>query len=128
MTVELRRLALFATLFTAAGFIAACGKPEAEEEDAGVPDYSCLDDSDCPGEHPSPTVTPSTPRGAVGRSKTDCSAEVRGQYALDDCVGNLGCQCDEGSCVASLCSADVDCGYDWHLPQRYVHSDGAGGL
>ncbi|MBX5484900.1 MAG: hypothetical protein IRZ16_24020 [Myxococcaceae bacterium] len=44
------------------------------------------------------------------RTKADCSAEVRGEYALDYCSGNLGCECDEGSCVAALCSADSDCG------------------
>lgn len=44
------------------------------------------------------------------RTKADCSGEVRGEFALPYCEGNLGCQCDEGTCVAALCSADADCG------------------
>jgi hypothetical protein len=110
MTVELRRLAVVATLFTAAGFIAACGKPPAVQPDSGVVDESCLDDTDCPGENLFYCDTIDSTCKPSCRSKADCSADVRGQYALDYCAGNLGCQCDEGSCVASLCSADVDCG------------------
>ena len=32
--------------------------------------------------------------------KSDCGAAARGQYALAYCATGLGCQCDEGRCVA----------------------------
>jgi hypothetical protein len=45
------------------------------------------------------------------RTREDCSAAKRGPYALNECDSNpLGCQCDTGKCVPSLCSRDEDCG------------------
>jgi hypothetical protein len=45
------------------------------------------------------------------RTREDCSAARRGPYSLNECDSNpLGCQCDTGKCVPSLCSRDADCG------------------
>ena len=45
------------------------------------------------------------------RTREDCLAARRGPYSLNECDSNpLGCQCDSGKCVPSLCSRDADCG------------------
>lgn len=113
------RLALFAGLASLSLALTACPGPTPGGEDGGPPvepcdanagDCTCVVDEDCPD----PALffcnqTTSTCQPAC-RSKTDCTSAVRGEFALAYCDGNLGCQCDEGTCVAALCSADVDCG------------------
>ncbi|MFT3836029.1 MAG: hypothetical protein QM723_03400 [Myxococcaceae bacterium] len=70
----------------------------------------CFADSDCPDPQlffcnsANSTCEPSC------HNKGDCSDATRGQYKLDYCGGTLGCQCDEGRCVAGLCGSDSDCG------------------
>lgn len=108
------RLALFASL-AALGMFAStgCGKSDTTTPDAGGgggSDGSCLEDSDCPDQQLFFCNQLTSKCEPSCHSKEDCSAAVRGEFALDYCAGNLGCQCDEGKCVASLCSADVDCG------------------
>ncbi|MDP1823681.1 MAG: carboxypeptidase-like regulatory domain-containing protein [Archangium sp.] len=76
----------------------------------GVP-VNCIEDSDCP----SPTLffcnTVLSVCQPACRVRADCAAAVRGPFALAYCDQNpLGCQCDEGQCVASVCGRDADCG------------------
>ncbi|MDC0707795.1 carboxypeptidase regulatory-like domain-containing protein [Stigmatella sp. ncwal1] len=76
-----------------------------------APRGPCTVDEDCPD----PALffcNPATSRcEASCRTQVDCGADRRGQYALGDCDRNpLGCQCDQGKCVASLCSVDAVCG------------------
>src|SRR4051812_10526536 len=106
------RLALLAGI-AAIGFLAACGGSKPGPTDAGGGNGGtgdCLDDNDCADpalffcNQATSKCEPSC------HSKDDCGAAKRGEFALDYCAGNLGCQCDEGKCVASLCSADADCG------------------
>jgi hypothetical protein len=86
------------------------GLPDAGLPDSGLPGGLCLDSTDCP----SPTlffcnfVTSQCEPSC--RTQADCSAAVRGQYALSQCAGVLGCQCDQGVCVPAQCSVDGDCG------------------
>jgi len=92
--------------------LAAC--PPATKPDGGTPQdagNTCADAIDCPDpqlfacNQTTLTCEPSC------RVKTDCLAAARGQYALDYCDSSArGCECDEGKCVASLCSSDTDCG------------------
>lgn len=92
--------------------LAAC--PKAPKPDGGTPvdgGNTCADAIDCPDpqlfacNQTTLTCEPSC------RVKADCTAASRGPYALDYCDSSArGCECDEGRCVASLCSSDVDCG------------------
>jgi hypothetical protein len=107
------RLAFLAGL-VAAGLLAGCGGDKTNTDggtktDAGQSE-SCLDDTDCPDTSLFFCNTLTSKCEAACRVKDDCGAAKRGEYALDYCSGNLGCQCDEGKCVASLCSTDADCG------------------
>jgi len=70
----------------------------------------CIEDIDCPDPQLFFCNTTTSKCEPSCRVKEDCSAARRGQYALDYCNGSLGCECDEGKCVGSLCSADSDCG------------------
>lgn len=76
----------------------------------------CVEDSDCPDPQFFFCNTVTSQCEPSCRSAQQCNpASVNGgtrpsQYALDFCNGSLGCQCDEGKCVGSLCSADSDCG------------------
>ena len=82
----------------------------------GTGSGDCVDDTDCadPLYFFCNTVTSKCEQSC--RTAAQCNpASVNGgqrpaQYALDFCTGTLGCQCDEGKCVGSLCSADSDCG------------------
>lgn len=47
---------------------------------------------------------------AACRTRAECGAESRGEYALAFCEGPMGCQCQEGRCVQAMCSVDPDCG------------------
>ncbi|MFL5318723.1 MAG: hypothetical protein ACJ790_03635 [Myxococcaceae bacterium] len=107
------RLALLASM-AAIGIIAAgCGGTKAKPDaggGAGGGSDSCLDDTDCPDSNLFFCNQLTSKCEPSCHSKDDCGAAKRGEFALDYCAGNLGCQCDEGKCVASLCSADADCG------------------
>ena len=70
----------------------------------------CFEDIDCPNAQLFFCNTTTSKCEPACRTPADCTATVRKQYALDYCASGLGCQCDEGKCVGSLCSADVDCG------------------
>ena len=91
----------------------ACG-PTPPKADGGTGGdggaKGCFDDSECPNAQLFFCNTTTSTCEPSCRSKADCSAAVRGQYALMYCASGLGCECDEGKCVGSLCSADVDCG------------------
>ncbi len=106
------RLAMLASLASVL-LLAGCPGSDTPTPDGGITgggDF-CIEDADCPD----PALffcnsTTSTCQPAC-RTKADCSSSVRAEFALDYCDSNpLGCQCDQGACVASLCSADVDCG------------------
>jgi hypothetical protein len=89
----------------------ACNTTSQPPFDGGP--QGCLLDTDCPDRvlFYCDTVTAQCLPGCVNRE--DCSAARRGQYALPECStdgGGLGCQCDEGRCVVSLCSSDAECG------------------
>ncbi len=114
-----KRLALLASLAAGAFALAACGGDDPDNTDGGPgtvtcnpieEECECIESTDCIDDElffcnqTTFTCQPSC------RSKADCSAEARGEYALSFCEGNLGCVCDEGTCMASLCSADADCG------------------
>ncbi|ADO72276.1 Ig-like domain-containing protein [Stigmatella aurantiaca] len=76
-----------------------------------APQGACTVDEECPD----PAIffcNPVTSRcEASCRTQADCGAARRGQFALGDCDRNpLGCQCDQGKCVVSLCSVDAVCG------------------
>lgn len=110
---EFNRLALLAGLASVALIGAACGPPETTPDggtDGGPVDETCVDDTDCPDPDLFFCNTTTSTCQPACRAKADCTAEVRGEFALTECEGNLGCQCDEGACVAALCSADADCG------------------
>lgn len=76
----------------------------------GGPTDECFEDVDCPDPRFFFCNTTTSMCEPSCRQKNDCTATERGQYALDYCAGNLGCQCDEGKCVAGLCGSDSDCG------------------
>lgn len=90
------------------------GCPTPSKVDAGVDgggtDNSCIDAQDCPNTQFFDCDTSKSQCVPACRTKADCSAATRGQYALPECAGALGCQCDEGRCNSALCSADSDCG------------------
>ena len=108
---------LWTAIAAAALALTACGGPALSKTDAGAKDAggtgdgSCVMQEDCVG-------------GDVGlmdcvnykcvpfcRTKEDCAIGKRGAaFDLPECDVGLGCQCDNFSCVAQLCSADVDCG------------------
>ncbi|XXF75011.1 carboxypeptidase regulatory-like domain-containing protein [Myxococcaceae bacterium GXIMD 01537] len=70
----------------------------------------CTVDQDCPDAALFICNTALSQCEPACRTREDCGAARRGQYALADCEANaLGCQCDVNRCVASLCSADADC-------------------
>ncbi|MBI3181955.1 MAG: hypothetical protein HYZ28_07405 [Myxococcales bacterium] len=102
------RLGLLAALGL---LLSACPPPPTKGDggvDAGTED--CIEDADCPDPNLFYCNQSTSKCEPACRTKNDCTAEVRKDWALDYCGGNLGCQCDEGKCVASLCSADPDCG------------------
>ncbi len=75
------------------------------------PNAPCTVDEDCPDPSLFFCNKVASRCEPACRAREDCSAARRGPYALDECDSNpLGCQCDTGKCVASLCSRDADCG------------------
>ncbi len=106
------RLALLAGLASAV-LLVGCPGPETPNADGGTGggEESCIDDSDCPDEDLFFCNTTTSTCQPACRTRADCGKDVRAEFALGYCDSNsLGCQCDEGACVASLCSADADCG------------------
>lgn len=88
----------------------ACPGAPGSEPDAGAPlVLPCAEDRDCPDlnrffcDRATATCAPAC------RVREDCGAAARGPYPVPGCDTALGCQCDEGRCVPSLCSADADC-------------------
>ena len=102
---------------SAACLLAACSgsvRPDGGVADAGG--QGCSDDLDCAPDGGSQglfrcNLTTFTCEPAC-RTRDDCSEAARGADALPECAGPLGCQCQEGRCVATLCSADSECAPD----------------
>ena len=97
----------------ALALVIACGPPSKPTDGGtggGGGSGGCFDDSECPDPKLFFCNTTTSTCEPSCRSKADCTAAVRGQYALGYCASGLGCECDEGKCVGSLCSADIDCG------------------
>lgn len=75
------------------------------------PGAACTVDQDCPDPALFFCNTAVSRCEAACRTREDCGAARRGAFALPECDTNpLGCQCDQGKCVVSLCSRDADCG------------------
>jgi hypothetical protein len=106
-----RHLMLCAALSGLALASTACSKKNTTIQDAGSDaGLACLSNADCPDPvlfYCNATTGQCDPSC---HQQSDCSASVRGPYAISYCDTNLGCQCDDGLCVAALCSADSDCG------------------
>ena len=113
------RKTLWATFAFLALSLTACPtppKPDGGTGGGGGSSGDCVDDTDCldPLFFFCNTVTSQCEQSC--RTAAQCNPPgmnggVRPTaYALDFCSGSLGCQCDEGKCVGSLCSADIDCG------------------
>ena len=91
------------------------GCPTTSKVDGGVTDggglaTSCIDAQDCADPRFFDCDRSRSVCVPACRTKEDCGAVSRGQYALTECAGALGCQCDEGRCNSALCSSDPDCG------------------
>lgn len=109
MTFFTRSLLLLGTVALCGGLF-GCPPPEKPKPPESTDGGACTEDSDCPDpaffecSSVSYTCVPSC------RTKADCTAAVRGEWAIPECEGGLGCECDEQQCVTKLCSADSDCG------------------
>lgn len=113
------RKTLWAALALLALSLMACPQPPPIKDGGtggGGGSGDCVEDSDCPDPQFFFCNTVTSQCEPSCRSAAQCNpASVNGgvrppAYALDFCTGSLGCQCDEGKCVGSLCSADSDCG------------------
>ena len=105
-------LVLVATL--AVGLtLTGCGPtpPKTDGGTGGGAGGQCFENTDCPDSQLFFCNTTTSTCEPSCRTKADCTAAVRGEFALAYCDNSsLGCQCDEGKCVGSLCSSDADCG------------------
>jgi hypothetical protein len=113
MTAVTRSGLWAAALLCSAFGLFACGSGPSKTDagtDAGTSSSDCIEDTDCPDPRLFFCNTTTSTCEPACRTKDECSASVRGQYALDFCNGSLGCSCDEGKCVGTLCSSDADCG------------------
>ena len=120
MTAVIRKT-LWAALALAALSLTACG-PTPPKTDGGAGGGGgaadeCVDDSDCADPQYFYCNTVSFKCEPSCRTAAQCNpaggtagGQRPAQFPLDFCNGSLGCQCDEGKCVGSLCSADSDCG------------------
>lgn len=109
------RILLASTLLATAFCLTACpGEDKPEIIDDGGIDLSCQVDEDCPTEANFRCDQTTSECVASCRTREDCGAEARGQYALPECAGTSGCQCDVtdvgGVCTPAFCSNDADCG------------------
>ncbi len=103
------RTTLWASLALAA-FSTGCSSPTAKPDSGVTVDDDCISDTDCADPQYFFCNTVSAKCEPSCRNTSQCNSERPAQYALPHCLTGLGCQCDEGKCVGSLCSADVDCG------------------
>ncbi|MGV3620128.1 MAG: carboxypeptidase regulatory-like domain-containing protein, partial [Archangium sp.] len=69
----------------------------------------CIDDTDCgdPTYFFCNTVTAECEPSC--RTNAQCNQRPAGAE-LPECMGALGCQCDDAKCVGTLCSSDSECG------------------
>lgn len=106
------RYTLWAALALAAG-LTACGpvNPTVDGGTDGGNNTSgdCVEDRDCPDSTYFFCNTQTSKCEPSCRTAANCNQRPA-EYTLDYCQGSLGCQCDEGKCVGSLCSDDSDCG------------------
>jgi hypothetical protein len=103
----------FGLLTSALALVIGCSGTPVPPVDGGTGGGSggCFEDSDCPDPHLFFCNTTTSQCEPACKTKSDCTAAVRGMYALSYCDSNaLGCQCDDGTCIGSLCAADSDCG------------------
>lgn len=94
----------------ALGLLACGGTPSGSDGGTDAGSGDCIEDIDCPDPQLFFCNTTTSQCEPSCRTKEGCSAARRGEHALPFCNGSLGCECDEGKCVASLCSSDADCG------------------
>lgn len=103
----------WATIAISALALTACPTPPAVDGGTGggggTMSDDCVDDTDCPDSTYFFCNTETSKCEPACRTAEQCNNRPS-EYALDFCGGSLGCQCDEGKCVGSLCSADSDCG------------------
>lgn len=112
MTHLFRHLFLIVPLLSSLALV-GCGPPSGSDGGTGGGSSTgdCFDEFDCPDPQLFFCNSTTSKCEPACRTKADCSTAVRGeQFKLTFCEGSLGCQCDEGKCVGSLCSADADCG------------------
>jgi hypothetical protein len=106
------RNALLAAIALAALGLTACG-PTTPTTDGGKGggggNTDCVEDTDCPDPQYFFCNTVTSQCEPSCRTKAQCDNRPA-EYALAFCQGALGCQCDDGKCVGSLCSSDSDCG------------------
>ncbi|MEW5743321.1 MAG: dickkopf-related protein [Myxococcota bacterium] len=97
---------------TTLGLLACGGTPTTDGGTGGGGGGSggCIEDIDCPDPQLFFCNTTTSECEPSCRVKEDCSDARRGEHKLPFCSGSLGCECDEGKCVGSLCSSDADCG------------------
>ncbi len=109
----LTRLVLMMGLLCVGPVLNGCASDEATEPPLtppGDPNAPCTVDQDCPDPAFFFCNKVVSRCEAACRTREDCGAAKRREYALAECDSNpLGCQCDQGKCVASLCSRDADC-------------------
>ncbi|GEM_PF-810368 len=107
---------LMIALVAAGVTVTACGGtnpiPDGGTGGGGGSSGGCFEDSECPDKGGGLFFCNTTTSACEPscRVKEDCGAAKRGEFALAYCASGLGCECDEGKCVGSLCSADADCG------------------
>lgn len=115
--MHLVRVSLFAALV---GIVSiGCGGPKACPDGGsgcggnggGGGMGGCFEDIDCPDPRFFFCNTTTSVCEPACHNKSECTTATRGeQFKLAYCESGLGCQCDEGKCVGSLCGSDSDCG------------------
>ncbi|MFP2909245.1 hypothetical protein ACLESD_30230 [Pyxidicoccus sp. 3LFB2] len=96
--------------------VAGCGASDSDVG-PGIPgdtppnQTTCAVDQDCPDPAFFFCDTAVARCAPACRTREDCGAARRGQYALANCDESpLGCQCDLNQCVPGVCASDADCG------------------